>query len=83
MAKISQPSDFETALAELNRIVSEMEAGKLSLEDSLQRFERGVGLTRQCQTALKNAEQKVQLLIDQEDSNEAQLNPYHDDTNQP
>ena len=54
--------DFETALAELEGLVQRMEGGELSLEDSLQEFERGVQLTRICQEALKAAEQRVKLL---------------------
>ena len=41
-----------------------MEEGDLSLEESLQSFEKGIKLTRECQTALSNAEQKVQKLLD-------------------
>ncbi len=55
--------DFEAAMAELEQLVSSMEEGELSLEDSLKAFEKGVRLTRRCQEALKAAEQKVQVLI--------------------
>jgi len=62
--KRSQKSpDFETALAELETLVEKMEQGDLSLDESLKQFERGVQLTRSCQQALKDAEQKVQLLL--------------------
>lgn len=54
--------DFEAAMAELESLVERMEAGDLPLEETLKQFERGVTLTRQCQTALKEAEQKVQIL---------------------
>jgi len=54
--------DFETALAELEELVDRMEAGDLSLEDSLKAFERGVKLTRHCQSALRSAELKVKKL---------------------
>lgn len=57
--------DFESALAELESLVTQMESGDLSLDQSLKAFERGVSLTRQCQTALKNAELKVQTLTDE------------------
>ena len=50
-----------------------MEDGKLSLEESLQAFERGIKLTRECQSALKNAEQKVQVLLNENGDTE-QLN---------
>jgi len=68
------PLDFENALQELEGLVKTMEQGDLSLEDSLKHFERGVDLTRQCQTALKEAEQKVQILIDK--SEQAELEPF-------
>ena len=55
--------DFEAALAELEALVQRMETGSLSLEDSLAAFERGVQLTRQCQTALQQAELRVKALM--------------------
>ena len=57
--------DFEQALEDLEALVSSMEEGELSLEDSLQAFEIGIKLTRECQAALKQAEQKVQVLINE------------------
>jgi exodeoxyribonuclease VII small subunit len=56
--------DFEQALKELEALVEKLENGELSLEESLKHFERGVALTRICQTALENAEQKVQILTE-------------------
>ena len=53
---------FEQAMQELESLVAKMEKGEESLETSLINFERGVELTRICQTALKEAEQKVQIL---------------------
>jgi exodeoxyribonuclease VII small subunit len=53
---------FEKALAELEALVEKMEQGELGLEDSLKNLERGIALTRACQKALAEAEQKVQLL---------------------
>ncbi len=55
--------NFENALEQLEELVSAMEEGELSLEESLQAFEKGIKLTRDCQAALKQAEQKVQVLI--------------------
>jgi exodeoxyribonuclease VII small subunit len=55
--------DFEKSLAELENLVARMEKGDSSLEDSLKDFERGIELTRNCQTALTEAEQKVQILL--------------------
>lgn len=56
-------ADFERSLAELEAIVDKLEEGDLSLDDSLRHFERGVQLTRVCQGALKQAEQKVEILL--------------------
>ena len=56
--------DFEASLETLEALVEEMEEGNLSLEDSMKAFETGVKLTRECQQALKTAEQKVQLLME-------------------
>ena len=57
------PPDFETALAELEALVERLERGDLQLEDALRSFERGVQLTRHCQTALTDAQQKVEILL--------------------
>ena len=62
MAKKKQPN-FETALEELETLVERMEGGDSSLEESLTDFERGIELTRSCQTALAKAEQKVEILL--------------------
>jgi len=56
--------DLEKALTELEEIVDQLEAGDLPLEKSLKQFERGVKLSRECQGALKEAEQRVQVLVD-------------------
>ena len=58
--------DFEGALKELEALVERMEQGDLSLEESLKHFERGIQLTRICQQALKQAEQKVQMLTEKD-----------------
>jgi exodeoxyribonuclease VII small subunit len=67
-----QTPDFESALAELEALVERMEQGDVSLEESLQLFERGVNLTRTCQLALKAAEQKVQILLEKTPTAEAE-----------
>jgi len=54
---------LEKSLEELEALVTRLEGGDLSLEAALKEFERGVKLTRQCQTALKDAEQKVEILL--------------------
>ncbi len=55
--------DFERSLAELESLVERLERGDLPLEDALQTFGRGVELTRHCQTSLKAAQQKVEILL--------------------
>jgi exodeoxyribonuclease VII small subunit len=55
--------DFESAMRDLEDLVGRLEQGDLPLEESLAAFERGVMLTRVCQTALKEAEQKVEILL--------------------
>jgi len=62
---------FEKSLAELEELVETLEQGELSLEESLKSFERGVELTRSCQDALKQAEQKIQILTDKSTASEA------------
>ncbi|MDF3055076.1 MAG: exodeoxyribonuclease small subunit [Gammaproteobacteria bacterium] len=57
--------DFEKSLTELTQLVEEMEAGGDSLEVSLKKFEKGILLTRECQKALEAAEQKVEILLQQ------------------
>jgi len=64
--KKAKTFDFESALAELETLVDRMEQGETSLEASLQDFERGIELTRACQAALQEAEQKVQILLDKD-----------------
>ena len=63
--KKSLPSDFESALVELESLVERMEQGETKLEDALQDFERGIALTRVCKQSLADAEQKVDILLKQ------------------
>jgi exodeoxyribonuclease VII small subunit len=69
--------NFEEALASLEALVEAMEDGDLSLEESLKAFEQGIKLTRECQTALEQAEQKVQLLV--KDGHLPEAVPYESD----
>ena len=59
----AKPVDLEKSLAELETIVEQLESGELPLDTSLKEFERGVRLSRECQGALKDAEQRVQVLM--------------------
>ena len=55
--------DLEKALTDLEELVEELESGDLPLEKAMKKFEEGIKLTRGCQTALKEAEQKVEILL--------------------
>jgi exodeoxyribonuclease VII small subunit len=55
--------NLEKALTDLEGIVEELESGDLPLEKAMQKFEEGIKLTRNCQAALKEAEQKVEILL--------------------
>ena len=70
-AKQQSEFNFEEALQELERLVSSMEEGELSLEDSMKAFEKGIKLTRECQTALQKAEQKVEILLNESGETQA------------
>jgi exodeoxyribonuclease VII small subunit len=69
--------DFETAMRDLEELVERLEQGDLPLEESLAAFERGVMLTRSCQTALKEAEQKVEILLKK--AGEPSVEDFHAD----
>ena len=55
--------NLEKSLADLEKLVEELESGDLPLETAMKKFEEGIKLTRGCQTALKEAEQKVEILL--------------------
>jgi len=55
--------NLEKALTDLEDIVEELESGDLPLEKAMKKFEEGIKLTRSCQAALKDAEQKVEILL--------------------
>ena len=63
---------FERSLDELESLVQRLEKGDLSLDESLQAYERGIALFRSCQTALDQAELRVRLLSDPQDPDGAQ-----------
>ncbi len=62
--KASKEIAFEEALSRLEEIVSQLESGKTSLEDSLRLFEEGIGLSRQCHEKLKEVQKKVEILLE-------------------
>lgn len=55
--------NLEKSLADLESLVEELESGDLPLDKAMKKFEEGIKLTRGCQTALKDAEQKVEILL--------------------
>lgn len=79
MTKKANIADLEPSLKEINVLIEKMEKGDLTLEQSLSHFEKGITLIKNCQTILQEAEQKVQILI-QNNSNLAssseELKPY-------
>ncbi|MBV4366035.1 exodeoxyribonuclease VII small subunit [Erwinia sp. BNK-24-b] len=72
--KAEQPASFETSLAQLEQIVSRLESGDLPLEEALNEFERGVQLARTGQQKLQQAEQRVQILLN--DDKNGDLQPF-------
>lgn len=77
MAKKKTAPDFEQSLQTLEALVERMESGELTLEKSLEAFEQGIRLTKECQQALREAEQKVQILMSQNGNDS--LQPFHDE----
>lgn len=76
MPRKKQPADFDQTLAELETLVTQMEQGDLSLEDAMRTFEQGIRLTRECQSMLDQAEQKIQLLTSAADQEPATFRPF-------
>jgi exodeoxyribonuclease VII small subunit len=62
-APVEAAPDFEKSLLELEKLVTQLERGDLPLAESLALFEKGVGLTRSCHSALAQAQQRVELLL--------------------
>lgn len=77
MAKKKTAIDFEQSLQTLEQLVESMESGDMTLEKSLEAFEQGIKLTKECQQALREAEQKVEILLSQ--NGEEQLAPFQEE----
>lgn len=69
--------DFEQSLSTLENLVDRMEQGDMTLEESLQAFETGIALTRECQSRLAAAEQQVSKLVEQQ--GDIKLEPFDSD----
>ena len=63
MSTDQPPKSFEASLEALERIVQQLEQGDLPLEKSLELFEQGIGLSRQCQDRLNQAERRIEILL--------------------
>ena len=81
MARKRKPVDFERSLRELEALVERMEEGELSLEDSLQTYERGIRLSRLCQQALDEAEKRIEILTSRD--GRVDLEPFEPDEETP
>lgn len=77
MARKKTAIDFEKSLQTLEELVESMESGDMTLEKSLEAFEQGIKLTKECQQALKEAEQKVEILMSQQ--GEDSLQPFDEE----
>ena len=75
MSRTKRAPDFEKSLTELEGLVEKLEAGDLPLEEALKTFERGIGLTRECQNALEAAQARVDVLLKREDGS-SDLTPF-------
>ncbi|MEM9334255.1 MAG: exodeoxyribonuclease VII small subunit [Pseudomonadota bacterium] len=75
---MSSKANLEKSLGDLETLVEELEAGDLPLEDAMKKFEKGIKLTRNAQSALKDAEQKVEILLKSAGGDEA-LEVFADD----
>lgn len=74
--KPSKLPNLEESLTEISALIDKMEQGELTLEQSLTHFERGITLIKHCQKILEEAEQKVQILI--QNNHQEELVPYED-----
>lgn len=70
----SEITSFEGKLGQLEQLVEELESGELELADSLDRFQKGIALSKDCRELLDNAQQTVETLIDPDD--ERSLRPF-------
>jgi exodeoxyribonuclease VII small subunit len=71
----AKPKNFESSLEELERIVRELEQGELTLEKSLELFEHGVKLSRECQERLNQAERRIEILM-RDNQGRAAVRPF-------
>lgn len=70
------PPSFEEAVLSLQKIVSDLEGGTITLDESLRRFEEGIGLLRQCYQFLERAEQRIEQLVSLDAQGNITLVPF-------
>jgi exodeoxyribonuclease VII small subunit len=75
----AKPKNFEASLEELERIVRQLEQGELPLEKSLELFEQGVKLSRECQERLNQAERRIEILM-RDNQGRATVKPFEPET---
>ncbi len=83
MNEIDKGRSFEDSLLELERMVRELEDGRLGLEDALARYEQGVGLIKSCYQQLRQAEQRIQLLTGVDEEQRPILQPFKHEATAP
>jgi exodeoxyribonuclease VII small subunit len=66
MPQKSKTVDFEKQLKELESLVAKLESGELSLDEALQAYEKGIALTRECQAALDEAQNRIQIVLEKD-----------------
>lgn len=69
--------NFELSIEQLEKIVTELESGDLSLEDSIKKFEEGIKLSRQCSKMLDETEQKIMMLV-KDNNGQVTEAPFHE-----
>ena len=79
---MAKKKSFEDSMAELEQIIEELETGELSLEESIERYERAYKAVKTCRDMLSTAERKIQLLVETEEGKleEEPLDPSDEDT---
>jgi exodeoxyribonuclease VII small subunit len=73
MAKKKFELSFELSMEQLEKIVSELESGDLSLEDSINKFEEGIKLSKMCSKMLDETEKKILMLVQDNDGNVSEV----------
>jgi exodeoxyribonuclease VII small subunit len=73
---LSESRSFEESLGDLERLVRELEEGRLGLDEALARYEQGVGLIKQCYTQLRQAEQRILMLTGVGEDGQPILQPF-------